>query len=206
VLRRGISKSTLSALEALSRASATKNFYLAGGTAAALQLGHRLSLDLDFFAPRAFESEKLSSQLEHLGLELSEIELAPRTLHCTVTQTKVSFLHYPFPLLQVTETFQGVTLASLMDIALMKFTAIASRGSKKDFIDLYFLLKKLDLSELWREFPRKFPVEKLDPYHYLKSLTDFEDAEGDPMPKMLTPCRWPDVRREIEKQVARLEL
>jgi len=163
-------------------------------------------VDLDFFSTDAFEAEELLKELERDKIELFEIEPAPRTLHCKISNAKVSFLHYPYPLLQDGKPFEGTTLASLLDIALMKITAIASRGSKKDFVDLWFLLKELTLSEILEQFSNKFPIAKLDPYHYLKSLTYFEDAEKDPMPNMLMPCKWERVKTDLEKWVAGLVL
>ena len=206
MFRRGIAKSALKALAVIAQVRASTDFYLAGGTAAALQIGHRLSIDLDFFSAREFESQDLSMTLERGGVKLSDIKLAHGTLHCNIEQTRVSFFHYPYRMLAKPKVFEDIELASLLDIALMKITAIASRGSKKDFIDLYFILKELGLQRLLEEFGNKFPIEKLDPYHYLKSLIYFEDAERDPMPKMLVACRWEKVKAELEKHVAKLQI
>lgn len=206
MFRKGIAKSAIRALAALRRSSILSEFYLAGGTAAALQLGHRLSIDLDFFSINSFEAEVLRSRLEDSGIKLLEIETASKTLHCSIEQTKVSFFHYPYPLIDKQKSFEDVSIAALLDIALMKITAIASRGSKKDFIDLFFLLQNLTLAKVFGEFGNKFPVAKLDPYHYIKSLTYFDDADKDPMPRMLVPCKWEEVKQEIEREVSRLVL
>ncbi len=206
MFKQGISESALSAVGELSKTDLLKKFYLAGGTALAIHFGHRLSIDLDFFSGEPFSAEELVSGLERGGVKLTEIELAPETLHALIRQTKVSFLHYPYPLLEDLVSFEGIALASPLDIALMEIVAIASRGSRKDFIDLYFLLKKHGLSQIFQKFPLKFPVPKLDPYHYMKSITFFDDAETEPMPRMLVTCNWSNVKRELLRAVEKLVL
>lgn len=135
-----ISKQTKNSLEELSNLEIVKQFYLAGGTAMALQLGHRTSLDLDFFTKKNFSEEKLISVLKDKGkFKLNKKE--EQTIHGIFNGTKVSFIYYPYPLVYKVNKFLGVNLADVKDIACMKLDAVATRGSKKDFIDLYVLFK-----------------------------------------------------------------
>ncbi|MDC0358809.1 nucleotidyl transferase AbiEii/AbiGii toxin family protein [Oligoflexia bacterium] len=206
MFRKGISKSALKALGVIEASKLGKQFYLAGGTAAAIQLGHRLSLDLDYFSRNVFSGEELIKKLEAGGVNASKLEPAEGTLHCIIEGTKVSFLHYEYPLLQDTKRFEQIDLASLLDIALMKITAIASRGLKKDFVDLYFILQEISLQQMLKAFSEKYPIAKLDPYHYLRSLTYFDDAENDPMPLMHVDCDWEGVKAFLEKSISKLSL
>jgi len=201
LFKQGISDSALTALGVIAATQFGKQFYLAGGTAAAIQLGHRLSVDLDFFCLEEFDGSELARQLEQKQIRLGKLKPSFGALHCVIEETKISFLQYQYPLLRDTIEYKGAQLASLLDIALMKITAIASRGARKDFIDLHFILKNLSLQEVLDHFPEKFPIEKIDPYHYIKSLTYFEDAENDPMPIMLSSCNWSKVKKSIQTAV-----
>ena len=102
-----------------------------------------------------------------------------------------------FPLL----AFSGVKLADERDIAAMKIDAISSRGSKKDFIDLYFLLEKYPLKKLLEFFEKKYINIKYNKLHILKSLVYFEDAESEPMPVMIKKTDWAEVKDLIKKEV-----
>ncbi|MDP3001352.1 MAG: nucleotidyl transferase AbiEii/AbiGii toxin family protein [Bryobacterales bacterium] len=158
--------------------------YLAGGTALALRFGHRLSVDLDFFAPDLFEVAK-----------------APHTIHAVTQRTKVSFLGYPYPELFPPAQFEGVPVADPRDIACMKLSAIASRGTKRDFIDLYVASAQFGLQEILAWFARKYAKTRYSRLHLLKSLTYFGDAEKDPLPHMLVPLAWEDVLYFFKKEV-----
>jgi hypothetical protein len=106
---------------------------------------------------------------------------------------KITPYHLLFPLVE----FEGSRLADERDIAAMKLDAVSSRGSKKDFIDIYFLLEKYSLPELLEIFEKKFAAIKFNRIHILKSLSYFEDAENEPMPIMLKPVSWEDVKKKI---------
>jgi hypothetical protein len=134
---------------------------MAGGTAAALQLGHRKSEDFDFFSSK-LQPEAMANSLsarEHFIVSAS----SAGSLHGFINNTKISFLVYPYPLLFPTKVFMGVPLADLKDIALMKIVAIANRGTNKDFTDLYFICRDIvSLEELLRDlFPRKYSGRQL---------------------------------------------
>lgn len=198
-----IPASTESALSALRDAKLLDSFYLAGGTALALQYGHRLSLDLDFFSREHFEEEGLLARLKDLpGFAL--VSKAPYTLHATVGNTKISLLGYAYPLLHSTNPFLGVAVADSRDLACMKVSAIASRGTKRDFIDLYEAAKRLGLAKILTLFDTKFAGTNYSRLHLLKSLTFFADAEKDPMPHMLIELDWDQVKRFFLREAPRL--
>ncbi len=181
------------ALATLRNASLLENFYLAGRTGLALQFGHRLSRDLDFFASQAFDEERLIQGLRELpGFSLTAT--APQTLHATVTETKVSFLGYPYPVL----------FPDPRDIACMKIGAIAGCGARRDFVDLYVAAQRFGLAELLRLFDLKYAHTRYSKLHILKSLTSFKDAEKEPIPHLLVPLDWDEVKRFFLRDVPRL--
>lgn len=183
-----------SLLELLTRQQLLKNFYLAGGTAVALQLGHRLSEDFDFFSQHEFSTLDIIQSLSQLGTFKLTGE-SRGTVHGTLRGIKLSFLLYKYPLLYPTKAFRGCQIADLRDIALMKITAISSRGSKKDFIDLYFIVREIiDLRDLMHLFDVKYKSVAYSKYHLLKSIGYFEDADKEADPAMLKPANWNDVK------------
>lgn len=190
----GIAESALAAVGIIRQSAALKGFYLAGETSCAIQLGHRISFDLDFFREAQFHADELSQHLALEGIILTAEEVSPGTVKGQLAGTVVSFFHYPYPLLGALIEWEGILLADLIDIALMKITAIASRGAKKDFVDLYYILQHLGPRSVFSRFSEKYPLERLDPYHYMRSLTYFEDAETEPDPRMLVPWSWEDTK------------
>lgn len=198
-----ISSSTEATLCALYQAEVLGGFYLAGGTALALQYGHRLSLDLDFFAQEHFDEEALLQRLQRLdGFALTA--KAPYTLHSVVEGTKVSFLGYAYPVLFPTRPFLDVPVADPRDIACMKVSAIAGRGAKRDFVDLYACAQRFCLGGILELCDRKYARVRLNRTHIFKSLTYFADAEKDPMPHMLQPVNWSTVKDFFLREVPRL--
>lgn len=176
--------------------------YLAGGTALALRFGHRISGDLDFFNPELFDAETLVRRFAAPGF--SVVSIAPHTLHATVLGTRVSFLAYPYPLLFPLAQFDGVSIADPRDIACMKLTAIASRGTKRDFVDFYLACRRFNTADILASFARKYAATRYSRVHLLKSLTFFDDAEKDPMPHMLIPLAWDEVKRFFEHEAPRM--
>jgi hypothetical protein len=165
---------------------------LVGGTALALQYGHRESVDLDFFG---------SLDLEDIDIVLKPFESVQLIRNSTnikiylVNGIKVDFVNYPHAWIDQAVLEEGLVLASDKDIAAMKIAAITGRGSKKDFIDLYFLLKKYSLDEIIAFYIQKFPdATKLIA---LKSLVYFSDADAEPTPKMIHKVSWEEAKRTI---------
>jgi len=165
-------------LRKLNRIKELKNydFYLAGGVGLAFYLSHRLSMDLDFFSNKQFESNELYEILRE-KLNAKIIKIGKDTLIVNIDDVPVSFFGYNYPVLKI-ENFD-VPTASLEDIACMKISAIAGRGMKKDFVDLYEICKQIDLELLLKKFEEKYSEFALEMYHILKSMVYFEDAETD---------------------------
>ncbi|MBM3293150.1 MAG: nucleotidyl transferase AbiEii/AbiGii toxin family protein [Candidatus Aminicenantes bacterium] len=193
---------TRGALEQLAALTSRRHFYLAGGTGCALQLGHRTSRDLDFFSPEAFEPLDIQRELRRLG-EASPDYTDAGTWVGNFGTTKMSFIAYAYPLLRPARPYQGIAVASLEDIGCMKVEAIAARGRKRDFIDLFFILSRaaMDLKTLLDLFRQKYGRDRINLFHILKSLTYFVDAEADPDPLMLTELSWPDLKAFLAEQV-----
>jgi hypothetical protein len=198
-----IPDSTHATLCALRDSRLLDGFYLAGGTGLALHFGHRISRDLDFFAPDHFNEDGLLQRVQVLsGFAL--VSKAPFTLHATIQSTKVSFLGYAYPELYSHDNFEGVSIGDPRDIACMKVSAIASRGTKRDFIDLNCCAEQYGLKEILRLFDLKYEQSHLSRIHVLKSLTYFADAEKDPMPHMLKPIDWGNVKQYFSMEAPRL--
>ena len=180
------------------------DFYLAGGSAAALHLGHRVSVDLDFFSEQAYEVEPLVQQLQILG-RLTVQQQSPGTMVGRLETVRISFFAYPYPLLEEPILVDGVRVASLLDIALMKIVAIGQRGRMRDFVDLYFICRAgCSLDELLRRISQKYATVSYPSYHLLRALTYFDDAEGDEPPKMLVDFDWAEVKRFFSEEAQRL--
>lgn len=159
-----------------------KNFYLAGGTALALQLGHRDSIDFDFFCKNEFQTETLMQKCKEVFKDhkLLKTQDEKNTLTIIVDDDiKISFFSYHYPLLNSLFVEETISLASIEDIACMKFSAITSRSTLKDYIDLYYILHQKKLSLLLELLPRKFPT--LDINLILKSLVYFDDIIDEPI-------------------------
>jgi hypothetical protein len=176
-------------------------FYLAGGTAVALRFGHRRSEDVDWFAPVLPRPDALLSDLQAQGLPLQDTQIAAGTVISQIEGVKVSFFEYRYPLLGSLDSWPeyDTDVASVRDLGAMKLLAIAQRGSRKDFIDVYELLQNgAALRRMLEDFREKF---KADPVSALRGLTYFDDAEREPMPEMLLPTSWLAMRRHIEEAV-----
>jgi hypothetical protein len=177
-----------------------KNFYLAGGTALAFLLNHRASFDLDLFTSKKNIIKKVKEEILKIG-KVKIIVEDENTLILNFNNTRLSFFYYPYPLLFKPKKINGVKLADERDISAMKISAISGRGSKKDFIDIYFLLKKYNLDYLLKIFEKKFKKVKYNKIHILKSLVYFKDAEKEPMPKMIKKVGWQEVKKRISAEV-----
>ncbi|MEW6609934.1 MAG: nucleotidyl transferase AbiEii/AbiGii toxin family protein, partial [bacterium] len=194
-----ISKATKSNMELLSLLC--KDYYLVGGTGVALQLGHRQSLDLDFFTPMDIDTNLCIERLIEKGDFILE-KKSPNTVIGIFEGTKVSFFKYPYPLLFSTKDFMGIKVADILDIACMKIDAISSRGSRRDFIDLYVICQqKRHLREILGFFREKYKSVNYNIIHILKSLTYFDDADKEPMPNLLIEIDWAKVKDFFESEV-----
>lgn len=177
--------------------------YLVGGTAAALQLGHRISVDLDFFTSTDFVPKKFAQELASLG-EFHEEQASKGTVMGKFREVRFSLFIYKYPLLNPFKNFLGIKIADLRDIAAMKIDAIATRGYKRDFIDLYFISKDIPLQDSLKHYNRKYGKVASNVVHIQKSLVYFQDAEIEEMPRMLIKVEWAEVKRFFEKEVKKI--
>jgi hypothetical protein len=191
------------ALRLLGPVVTERAFYLAGGTALAAYLGHRRSVDLDWFSGEPIEDAlTLAQLLRNAGVPIEVTSVAPGTLYGTVSRVRVSLLEYRYPLLEPLTAWSEFAchLASLDDIACMKLSAVAQRGARKDFIDLYALgVKHRPLREMLRSYQKKYGIT--DIAHVLYSLAYFDDADRERMPRMLWPVGWRTIKQTIQQWV-----
>jgi len=189
---------TLQLLKDLQNSERLEDFILVGGTSLALQIGHRISIDLDLFTDKKFDVSEIPGVIQHLG-NIKILKQSSVILNLFIDEIKVDFVSYRYKFLSPALIIDNLRLAPISDIAAMKLAAITGRGSRKDFIDLYFILKKYSLPEIFEFYRQKYP----DGSEFLvyKSLTYFDDAELEPMPKMLITINWDDIKSEIIDQV-----
>src|SRR3989338_6995526 len=181
-------------------------WYLAGGTALALQAGHRQSVDLDFFTTlKTFNELSLERSLKNTGKWVST-HRERGTLYGTLLKAKMSFIAYPFfKPAQPKLRYGTLSILKVPDIAAMKIIAISQRGRKRDFLDLFWYCQNCEPLEdvLWRAM-RQFPGEEHNMNHILKSLAYFGDADSDPMPPLFFKVTWPEIKNFFKKEAARL--
>ncbi len=184
-------------LDLLKQIQANPNFSgtrLVGGTALALQFGHRKSIDLDLFGHMDLDPMEISQELQTYGT-LAVRSASSRIQRFILRGVQVDIVRYDYPWLDDPIPAEGLRLASARDIAAMKLAAITNRGSKKDFIDLAFLLDRYTLTQMLDFYAMKFKDGSL--FTVLKSLVFFDDAETDPMPNMLEPLDWKAAKERI---------
>ena len=159
-----------------------KEFYLAGGTGLTLQIGHRDSVDFDFFRKEPFNTERLLEEVKQafIGHALLTTQEAENTLSIVIDDAVlVSLFSYPYPLIGQLIDTECFSIASLEDIGCMKLSAIAGRATLKDYVDIYYILKVISLNELLKKIKIKMPT--LDTPLLLKSLVYFDDLHDEPL-------------------------
>jgi predicted nucleotidyltransferase component of viral defense system len=198
----GLHSKQIETLKQMSPFMQERGFYLAGGTALSVYFGHRFSIDLDWFTSNPIEDIQLLIQdLRKYHLDFVAQQTGPGTLHGGVSGVRVSFLEFRYPLLQAPVFWEefSCSLASLEDLACMKLSAIAQRGARKDFCDIYALGKDhFTLNEMLDFYARKF---KQDVSPVLYGLVYFDDAESERMPEMLWDLKWVEIKKTIQNWV-----
>ena len=177
-----------------------KELRLVGGTSLALQYGHRKSVDIDLFGTLDISIEEIANLLSTCG-KSNQLKRSAKINIFSVDGIKVDIVNYHYPWISPTLLEDGLRLARPEDIAAMKISAITGRGTKKDFIDLFELLKRFSLEEILGLFESKYSDGSI--YLALKSLNYFADAEQNPMPEMLINTSWSDVKQKLEQEVNR---
>jgi len=194
--------------EVLPQLSFLKNFYLAGGTALALQIGHRTSVDFDFYTPKHFDAKKLYQEIEKVfGSRVVKTGDAEDTLFGTINEVSVSFFWYKHKLIKKPKKIMGVRVACMEDVAAMKLIAISYRPKERDYIDIYYLLKTLPLKEMFSLVSKKYP--NFNQYYTIRALGYFDDIkEEDKRPiKVFDPeFSWEAAKKKIFEEVKRFQL
>lgn len=185
----------------LKKGNLLNDFYLAGGTAVALHLGHRISYDLDFFSNKSFDGLLLKRIISNLG-DYKDSFSNNQNMIGKFNGSLLSFIYYKPEMLGSFQQVDGVNVASIDDLIAMKVEAISQRGRKRDFVDLYFMMKNRNISifDVMLQYCEKYKDFNLNLVHTLKSFNYFEDAETDQLPEMKVPAKWQDVRNYFESQ------
>jgi len=195
---------TKAVLALLERSKIIQKAYLAGGTALALQLGHRISYDLDFFTQEEFDEGMLLPEIEKIS-DFQLERIAWKTILGKFKDVRFSIFYYKYPLLYPARKFGMINVIDIHDIAAMKIAAIASRGTKRDFVDLYFICKEdVSLVKAIQLYDKKYKNLATTEIHIMKSLVYFDDAEPENVPKMLKRAVWKDIKRYFETEIRKL--
>lgn len=190
----------ISTLNQLMEVPFLQEFYLVGGTGLALQIGHRNSIDIDLFTFKDYSPENLADSLsEYFGEAFQRTNNNKSMLFCYINNVKVDFVNNHTPLKYPINFIEGIRIADIKDIAPLKMKAIFGRGSKKDFIDLYVLLKQFEVEPLIDLFKAKFP--SYDIGQLLMSMYYFGDAEKDAMPKLYINTDWEKIKTFIAQKI-----
>ncbi len=178
-----VTPDTLGLIRILQADNAFADFRLVGGTALALQIGHRISVDIDLFSTDSFDQEALIQHLEKgFGFQMQYSH--KNTLKGIINNVFVDILTHPYPFIRAEVSSEGVRMAAAEDIAAMKVNAIIGNGTRvKDFVDLHFLLEQFSLKEILSFYIEKY--DQRNDFHALKSICYFEDVDFSTWPEML---------------------
>lgn len=184
----------------------TQGFYLAGGTALAIHLGHRRSRDFDWFTLQSIPDPfRLAEDIRKADIPFTTTHVERGTLYGDISGIRVSFIEYSYPLLEscAVRPLYNCRLAAPADIACMKLSAVTQRGSKKDFVDIYALASKIiPLDQMLKHYQKKFSVQDFG--HVLFALTYFDDADRERMPFMLWTVNWKAIKETLTQLVRAL--
>jgi hypothetical protein len=193
-------------LRTVGKSDLCPRFYLAGGTALALQLGHRRSIDLDFFS----ETDEVRPEMHRQALRVLEsfaptiVEQAWGNLLLLVQNLHVGFFGYGYALVAAPSLAEGVPMASVTDIGLMKLDALATRASRKDFYDLYAIAQRVPFRDLLDLAPTKYPLVRDFEALVVRYMAYFDRAEQEEPPLMLEAVDWSTVKEFFREQAVAL--
>lgn len=199
-----LTPNTRAAFHHITPFSTLRHYYLAGGTGLALHLGHRFSVDLDFFsdvpdAVSASEREELRELLRDRSLKITHDK--DNTFVATWRQVGISFFRLAlYPLVEKPLEIEGVRLATITEIGAMKLAAVIDRGTRKDLVDLYFILQKIPLEKIFRVAAKKYPQVRTFPISAQRGLAYFDEAEAKAMPQMIDQTPWSKMKKFLEQQ------
>lgn len=192
------------ALALLGQSRFLQHTYLAGGSALALHLGHRYSVDFDFFSRKPINAKQLAEKLTGIGTFKTQMT-DKKTLIGEFNAIKFSLFHYDYPLIAKLHQFKGISIADPADIAGMKIVAICDRGTKKDYVDLYFLAKeRFSWEKMFDIYQKKYKLLANNIYTIITAMRYFAEAEETEMPKMIKQVSWQEIKKFFEKEAIRL--
>lgn len=192
-----IESSTLELLIQLQSIPTLSKTRLVGGTSLALQIGHRRSVDLELFGEVSCDIDELTESLSVFP-NIITLKHTPNIHIFMINGVKVDIVNYRYSWLEEELTEDGIRLAHKKDIAAMKINAIIGRGTKKDFIDIAYLLKEYGMSDILKFYFAKYPDASI--FLASKSLAYYDDAENDPMPYMFNNTTWTELKQYISNQ------
>lgn len=197
-----ITSACLRLIKSLGETSFCNNFYLVGGTALSLQLGHRHSIDLDFFSHSEFDPMPWLAEVKRLPVE-GDMTIQPNHLKIDSDDPKTEFIYFAYPPQFDLVEWHGIKLMTPRDIGLFKILAILGRNRKKDIIDLYFIDRDVEpLDELVLDFIEKYDPGDVNLLRQVETLFDDEAVEQSDMPMMLVECDWPTAYKHVKKQLS----
>ncbi len=196
-----ITAETLELLKKLQAVPAFSELRLVGGTSLALQIGHRNSIDIDLFGKLSIYEIALNEALSNIG-KLIQLKKSKNINIYSLNNIKLDIVNYPYQWIDRPVKTDTLLLAGLKDITAMKLAAITSRGTKKDFIDIFFLLNIYSLPEMLEFYEKKYHDGSV--FLVLKSLTYFEDADQDETPKMYVAYDWEKTKTKIIKEISKI--
>jgi len=170
-----IKKETFGLLKILMNDEKLSQFCLVGGTALALYMGHRKSIDIDLFSQQPFEVEKLINHFTN-KYDFQIDRQSEATLIGNINSIKIDCISYNYPLVEPILKYDDIRIYSISDIAAMKLTAISQSGKRlKDFVDIAFLSTQLSLDDMLKAFEKKYP--KTTVMSAVRGLTYFDDID-----------------------------
>jgi predicted nucleotidyltransferase component of viral defense system len=198
-----VEPNTLGLLIELMQKPYLQGFNLAGGTALSMHIGHRISIDLDMFTTEPFNTLEIKSKLEDDYPVFQVLLESQNTIITNINNIKVDFIRFKYGFTYPIITEKEIRLVNIKDIAPMKLDAITGRGKKKDFYDLYFLLKKFSLPEILEMYQHKYQHTTI--FHVIKSITYFHEADTEPDPIVIDKkVKWNTIKKKLTEEVNKL--
>lgn len=198
-----VDPNTLGLLIELMQKPYLQGFNLVGGTALSMQIGHRISIDLDMFTTEPFNTLEIKSKLEDDYPVFQVLLESQNTIITNINNIKVDFIRFKYGFTYPIITEKEIRLVNIKDIAPMKLDAITGRGKKKDFYDLYFLLEKFSLSEILEMYQHKYQHTTI--FHVIKSITYFHEADTEPDPIVIDKkVKWNTIKKKLTEEVNKL--
>ena len=198
LFKSSISGKTLGLLNQLMQLESLHDFHLVGRTALSLQIGHRISFDIDLFGQGELGIQ-IIKEIENVADEVEQLSRSNVIMTLMVNGIKVDLVKYPFDLIEPSLVNEGIRMIGLKDICAMKLEAINNRGKKRDFTDLYFLLNQFTLKDMFSFYQKKY--KSGNELMLLRSLMYFEDANRDePVKYIGNPVAWEDIKKKVKEQ------